>query len=115
MKQVIWRGSSRSRIRAFPVVAQDIAEHELMRVQFGKMPADWRAMPSVGTGVIEIRIHRPREYRVVYVANYPEAIYVLHCFEKKMRQTALKEIQLARMEYAELQRYRQKQINKTSR
>lgn len=103
MKQLVWRGSSRSRIRDFPPEAQDIAGYELMRVQFGKMPADWRPITSVGSGVIEIRVHRPHEHRV---ATYPEAIYVLHCFGKKTQRTSKKDIDIARTEYANLQTYR---------
>lgn len=106
MKQLVWRGSSRSRIRDFPSEAQDIAGHELMRVQFGKMPADWRPISSVGSGVIEIRVHRPHEHRVIYIATYPEAIYVLHCFGKKTQRTSKKDIDIARSEYADLQKYR---------
>ncbi len=113
MKRLIWRGSSRSRIREFPVLSQDIAGHELMRVQYGKHPADWRPMPSIGSGAIEIRIHRPHEHRVIYAANFPEAIYVLHCFEKKTRKSAKNEINIARTEYAELKKYRQEESRKT--
>ena len=42
-------------------------------------------MPSVGPGVREIRIHTDGEHRVIYVARFEEAIYVLHAFEKKTR------------------------------
>ncbi len=110
IKQIIWRGSSRRRIQDFPSEAQDIGGYELLKVQFGKPPSDWKPVPSVGSGAIEIRIHHPHEHRIMYVANYPEAIYILHCFEKKTPQTSLKDIELARKEYAELQKYRQKQI-----
>jgi len=113
MKELVWRGSSRGRIREFPAEAQDIAGHELMRVQFGKVPADWRPMSSVGPGAIEIRVHRPHEHRVVYVAVFQEAIYVLHCFEKKTQKTAKNDIDIARNEYADLQKYRKEQAKKS--
>lgn len=112
MKQLVWRGSSRSRIREFPSEAQDIVGHELMRVQFGRSPADWRPMSSVGPGAIEIRVHRPHEHRVIYVATFPEAIYVLHCFEKKTQKTSRNDIDIARNEYADLQKYRKDQAKK---
>ena len=44
-------------------------------------------MPSVGPGVREIRIHTDGEHRVIYVARFEEAIYVIHAFEKKTRKT----------------------------
>lgn len=51
------------------------------------MPTDWKPMPSVGPGVNEIRIHTQDEHRVMYLAKFEEAIYVLHAFEKKSQQT----------------------------
>jgi phage-related protein len=42
-------------------------------------------MPSVGTGVQEVRIHCGNEYRVIYLAKLAEAVYILHAFEKKTR------------------------------
>ena len=53
-------------------------------------------MSSVGSGVNEIRIHTRLEHRVLYVAKFEEAIYVLHAFEKKSRQTRDKDLTLAR-------------------
>ncbi len=42
-------------------------------------------MPSVGLGVQEVRIHTGTEHRVLYVAKFAEAVYVLHAFEKRTR------------------------------
>ena len=43
----------------------------------------------------EIRIHQAGEFRVLYVANLPEAVYVLSAFEKKTRKTPQRELDLA--------------------
>ena len=56
-------------------------------------------MASVGPGVCEIRIHAEGEFRVLYVARFEEAIYVLHAFEKKSRRTSKTEIDLADARY----------------
>jgi phage-related protein len=41
-------------------------------------------MPTIGAGVREIRIRDAEgTYRVIYVANLPDAIHVLHAFQKK--------------------------------
>ena len=40
-------------------------------------------MKEVGPGVMEIRIHVRGEWRVIYVAKFTAAVYVLHAFEKK--------------------------------
>jgi phage-related protein len=60
------------------------------------MPTDWKSMPSVGPGVTEIRIHTHVEHRVMYVAKFEEAVYVLHAFEKRSRQTRDADLNLAR-------------------
>jgi predicted XRE-type DNA-binding protein len=40
-------------------------------------------MNGVGIGVREIRIHVGGAWRVLYVAKFAEAVYVLHAFRKK--------------------------------
>jgi phage-related protein len=80
----------------FPDDARKRAGYELFLVQSGGEPSDWKAMPSVGFGVREIRIHTRLEHRVMYVTRLEEAIYVLHAFEKKTRKTATADIELAR-------------------
>ena len=34
------------------------------------------------------------QFRVIYVASFPTAIYVLHAFEKKSRKTARQDLEL---------------------
>lgn len=53
-------------------------------------------MPSVGSGVQEIRIHCGNEYRVIYLAKLADAVYVLHAFEKKTRKTPQAALDVAR-------------------
>jgi phage-related protein len=108
MKKLMWLGGTRKRLRDFPDEARREAGEQLWRVQCGAEPLDWRPMPSIGTGAIEIRIHRPHEHRVVYVATHPEGIYVLHAFEKKTRQTPQRDIERAKASYAEIQQQRAK-------
>lgn len=107
MKKVIW--ATRRRLKDFPLVARKKAGEQLYRVQEGKEPEDWRPMPSVGPGAMEIRIHQPREHRVIYVAIFPEGVYVLHAFEKKTQQTPQKDIAIARANCAEIKKSRAQQ------
>lgn len=72
------------------------------KVQRGADPFDWKPMTSVGKGVKEIRIHEENEYRVLYVAKFEEAIYVLHSFVKKTQQTSQKDIDLGKQRYSEM-------------
>ena len=53
------------------------------KVQAGFEPTDWKSFDDVGAGTKEIRIKDASGvYRVMYVAKFEEAIYVLHCFQK---------------------------------
>jgi phage-related protein len=53
-------------------------------------------MPSIGAGVREIRVReRADAFRVIYVATFADAVYVLHAFQKKTRQTAKRDVDLA--------------------
>lgn len=60
-------------------------------------------MASVGAGVKEIRVRDDAGiFRIMYVAKFTDAIYVLHCFQKKTQQTSRGDIELARTRYKEL-------------
>ena len=95
-KPLIWLGSSRRDLRMFPALARRLAGFQLRRVQHGLDPDDWKPMQTVGAGVREIRIHVDGAYRVFYVAPRPEAIYVLHAFEKKTQKTSAHGLRLGR-------------------
>jgi phage-related protein len=86
-KPLIWLGDSRETIRTFPDDVRSIAGFQLWRVQRGLEPNDWKPMPSVGPGVQEIRIHADVPHRVLYIARFAEAVYVLHAFEKRPADT----------------------------
>ncbi len=101
-----WLGSSLEDLRGFPDNARRAAGYQLGRVQQGLMPSDWKPMTPIGPGVLEIRLHTGVEHRIFYVAKYEEAIYVLHAFEKRTRQTPHAEIELARRRLADLLRRR---------
>ena len=54
---------------------------------------------SLGPGVKEIGIHVLEEWRVIYVAKFRNAIYVLHAFQKKSRKTSRQDIDLAHQRF----------------
>ena len=105
-KPLVWVAATLDRLRGLPAAARREAGYQLYRVQLGLDPGDWKPMRSVGSGVIEIRIHAGEEYRVLYVARFAEAVYVLHAFEKRTRQTRPAEIELGRRNLAEVLRSR---------
>ena len=94
-KPLQWVGGSLAELRAFPAEARRRAGYQLRRLQQGLLPDDWKPMTTVGPGVAELRVHTGTEHRVFYIAKFDEAIYVLHAFEKRTRQTPHAAIELA--------------------
>ncbi|MBK1720440.1 type II toxin-antitoxin system RelE/ParE family toxin [Thiocystis violacea] len=102
-KPIAFRGHALDDLRAFPVAARREAGYQLDQVQHGGTPDDWKPMSTVGPGVQEIRIRDASgAFRVLYVAKFAEAIYVLHCFQKKTQKTSQADVQLAAQRYREL-------------
>lgn len=102
-KSVEFRGSSLDDLRAFPLSARREAGHQLDQVQNGFEPDDWKPMNTVGQGVKEIRIRDGAgAFRVVYVAKFADAVYVLHCFQKKTEKTSKTDLDLATKRYRDL-------------
>ena len=102
MKPVIFVGSSLRDLKAFPQSARREAGFQIANVQRGDDPDDWKPMKNIGPGIMEIRIHEHGEFRVIYVAKFEEAVYVLHCFHKKTQKTRRHDIDLARKRYKEM-------------
>ncbi|MGB8694647.1 MAG: type II toxin-antitoxin system RelE/ParE family toxin [Steroidobacteraceae bacterium] len=103
MKAVIWMGSSREDLRAFPADARRQAGYRLDKVQRGVEPEDWKPLDTIGQGVRELRIRESSgAFRVVYIATLPKGVYVLHCFQKKTQKTSRKDIRLAKLRFKAL-------------
>lgn len=84
MKPIEFRGDSLDCLREFPRDARWQAGFQLDRVQRGLEPFDWKPMSTVGSGVREIRVRDDSgALRILYVAKFEDAVYVLHCFAKK--------------------------------
>lgn len=90
-------GDSLKRLREFPEAARQDAGYQLDKVQRGQQPDDFKPVPSIGKGVEEIRIwEESGTYRVIYTARMPDAVYVLHAFQKKTQATSRRDIEIAR-------------------
>jgi phage-related protein len=109
MKPVSFCGSSLDELRAFPAAAKRECGFQIDRLQRGLEPADWKPFASVGPGVAEIRVTDAQGiFRVMYVAKFSEAIYILHCFQKKSQKTARSDIDVAKKQYSALVKERKK-------
>ncbi|MDH6593656.1 phage-related protein [Variovorax sp. TBS-050B] len=108
-KEIRWVGSSHADLLAFPVETRRTAGFELGKVQAGLDPTDWKPFGEVGPGTREIRLRDASGiYRVMYVANFEEAIYVLHCFQKKTQATSAQDKAIARARYRAVREARKK-------
>jgi phage-related protein len=75
----------------------------LSGTQHGRELDDWKPMNTVGRGVREIRMRDTAgAFRVLYVAKFDDAIYVLHCFQKKTQKTSKADLNLAAQRYRDL-------------
>ncbi len=103
MKPLRFAGSAKEDLSAFPEAARARAGYELFMVQAGREPSDWKPIPEVGAGVAEIRVRgESGTYRVIYIARYSDAVYVLHAFQKKTQKTSREDIELAAQRYRDV-------------
>lgn len=109
-KPLAWVGRAFDELMDFPPEARHAAGTNLRRVQKGSEPQDWKPMESIGPGVREIRIRTHQggtvQHRVIYVAKFAEAVYVLHAFGKKSQATSQHNVDVARARYAQMLRER---------
>jgi len=100
MKPIVWIGNSLHDLRAFPDTAQRAAGYQLGKVQAGDLPDDWKPMSTIGVGVTELRIRdEAGAFRLIYVARFANAVYVLHAFQKKSQKTSWQDVDLARKRF----------------
>lgn len=105
LRPLVWVGSSRKDVRAFPLGVRKLIGDELQLIQFGGMPKDVKPFKGIGSGVFEIALRYDTDaYRTVVAVQLGKKIYVLHAFQKKSRKgiaTSQPDIDLIRQRYAE--------------
>ena len=90
------RGQAYGDLLSFPKAPRKEAGFQLGKVQAGLEPGDWKPFDEVGSGTREIRIGDASGiFRVMYVAKFEEAVYVLHCFQKKTQATSKQDKDIA--------------------
>ncbi|MGF6480379.1 type II toxin-antitoxin system RelE/ParE family toxin [Paraburkholderia sp. JPY419] len=106
-KEIRWLGSSYRDLLAFPNEARRLAGFQLHKIQSGLDPDDWKPFESIGAGTREIRIRdEDGIFRVMYVTKYAEALYVLHCFQKKTQKLGPRDRKIAETRYRAITHYR---------
>jgi len=109
MKKLRFVGDSIKRLRLFPEAVRKDVGYQLERVQFGEEPEDVKYLVGIGSGIQEIRSRdESGAFRVVYIARFAEAIYVLHAFQKKSEATQKRELELVRQRIEQLRGIRER-------
>lgn len=100
-KEIRWVGSAYDDLLGFPDELRRSAGFQLGKIQVGLDPDDWKPFDDAGAGTREIRIRETSGgiYRVMYVAKFEEAVYVLHCFQKKTQATSKQDKSIAAARY----------------
>lgn len=87
-KAIRWVGSSYADLMAFPRDLRQDAGFQLGKVQAGLDPTDWKPF-NEDACTREIRLRSMAgSFRVMYVVRFDEAVYVLHCLQKKTQATS---------------------------
>jgi len=87
LRPLVWIGSSRDDLRAFPEPVLDRVGYALYIAQRGGKHRDAKPLAGFGSaGVLEvIQDFRGDTFRTVYTLKYAGAVYVLHAFQKKSK------------------------------
>lgn len=102
LRAVRWLGTTRDDIRELrPDIRYELGQ-QLLRVQMGLMPTNYKPMKSVGPGTYEIRGRDADGIaRLMYVAKFHDTICVLHVFAKTSQRTPRTDIDIAKKRYRE--------------
>jgi phage-related protein len=89
-KPLCWIGSAKKDLLAMPDEVQQVFGFALYHAQTGLLHPDAKPLKGFGSaGILEIvEDWRGDAYRAVYTVRFAEAVYVLHCFQKKSKQGA---------------------------
>ena len=109
-KPVAWIGTTYRDVQSFPAGTRREIGYLLGLVQNGVTPADSKPVEQVGAGTHELRVVTNEGgqivHRVFFVARFPEAVYVLHAFQKTTQTTSKHDIGVGRDRYKEMVRDR---------
>lgn len=87
-KPLFWAGSSKKDLLVMPDDVVDVFGFALHLAQIGKKHEQAKPLRGFGgAGVLEVvEDYMGDTYRAVYTVKIADAIYVLHCFQKKSKQ-----------------------------
>ena len=86
-RELVWLGSTLEDLREFPDESRREVGFALRQAQNGKKAPNAKPLKGFhGTSVLEIVDNFDSDtFRAVYTVRFEEAVYVLHCFQKKSK------------------------------
>jgi phage-related protein len=92
-----WEGNSKEVLRGFPATARSNLSYDLFLLEQHRMPEAFRPMSSIGPKVYELKDGDEKTwYRLIYLSEINNVIYVLHCFEKQGSRTPRRDLKTAK-------------------
>lgn len=86
IKPLRWIASSKKDLSGFPEDVQRTTGYALHLAQTGEKATFAKPLKGLGSGVFEVvDDYNADTYRAVYAVQFEDAIYVLHCFQKKSK------------------------------
>jgi phage-related protein len=101
-RPLIWMGSSKKDLMALPVPVRRFFGHALHFAQYGERHDAAKALKGFGSAAVLELVDDDADgtYRAVYTVRFHEAVFVLHCFQKKSKTgigTPLKDLETIRI------------------
>ena len=86
-KPLYWVGSSKRDLDAMPESVKDVFGHAIDLAQSGSKHIDAKPLSGFGSAsVLEVvEVHQGDAFRAVYTVKFSGWVYVLHCFQKKLK------------------------------
>jgi phage-related protein len=86
-RSLAWIGSAKKDLMALPVEVRKFFGHALDFAQRGDQHSAAKVLKGFGgSGVLEVvEDDAGGTYRAVYTVKFEDAVYVLHCFQKKSK------------------------------
>ena len=95
-----WIKAARKDFEKFPKTARDRINAALTIAAEGRKADIAKPMKGLGSGVLEIALrHQTNAYRMIYVTEIAETLWVVHAFQKKSKtgiKTPKQEVDLIR-------------------
>ena len=83
-KALIWTGDSKKRLKQFPEEVRREVGYALLQAEYGEIHLSAKRMQGINAVEI-VSDNDGNTFRAVYTTMFDDAVYVLHCFQKKSK------------------------------